>query len=262
MQMPLSLVAVVSLGCATHQAWAQMAVTLQGPPVQMQPYVPEPGAPIVTVNPGTPTPFPDEPASSSNRTGSSSAGGNDALTTLLGTSWGAQAAADAQTLGVNASALAATCVMETTTCSSNGATASGPQGVFQMYPGAFSDGLKTALAADPALASQVNSSLGPNDPTTAAIASAGYLLQGVQVLQAAGDANPTVTDARAYYQFGPSSGVALATASPDQLVSSVVSLTPAQFAANGINPATTTVGQWQQTIASKVGSAATQSVLQ
>ncbi len=38
-------------------AIAQQAQTLSGAPVQMQPFVVEPGAPTVTVDPGTPNPF-------------------------------------------------------------------------------------------------------------------------------------------------------------------------------------------------------------
>src|SRR5271166_4765181 len=36
---------------------AQTPATLSGPPVQVQPYAPEPGVPLITINPGTPNPF-------------------------------------------------------------------------------------------------------------------------------------------------------------------------------------------------------------
>ncbi len=42
---------------ATPAVLAQQATTLNGPPVQVAPYVPEPGVPLVTVAPGTPNPF-------------------------------------------------------------------------------------------------------------------------------------------------------------------------------------------------------------
>ena len=98
-------------------AIAQQAQTLSGAPIQMQPFVVEPGAPTVTVDPGTPNPFGgldggDGSGGTGGSSGSGDTGSSDALTTMLGTSWGATAAANAQALGVNASALAATCVVE------------------------------------------------------------------------------------------------------------------------------------------------------
>ena len=33
-------------------AYGQVSQTLNGPPVQVQPYVPEPGVPVFTINPG------------------------------------------------------------------------------------------------------------------------------------------------------------------------------------------------------------------
>ena len=166
-------------------AWGQQAATLNGPPVQLQPYVSEPGVPTVAVTLGTPNPFggvdgggtdgTDGTGSGSLGSGGSS-GSSDALNTMLGTPWGAQAAADAQALGVNASALAATCVVESG-CGANVGSESGAQGVFQMYPTAFQEGLNTALAANPSLASQiVQGAAGMNDPVTEAIAASGFPL--------------------------------------------------------------------------------------
>ena len=110
---------------------------------------------------------------------------------MLGTIWGAQAAANAQSLGVNASALAATCVVESG-CGVNIGNGSSAQGVFQMFSAAYTDGLKTALAANPSLASQIVPGLaGMNDPRTEAVAASGYLMQATQALQAGGIANPT-----------------------------------------------------------------------
>jgi hypothetical protein len=37
---------------------AQTSTGLSGLPVQVQPYAPKPGVPLITVNPGTPNPFP------------------------------------------------------------------------------------------------------------------------------------------------------------------------------------------------------------
>jgi hypothetical protein len=229
--------------------------------------VSEPGVPQVTVNVGTPNPFGGLDGSttgtgtgggSSGSSGSTDAGSSDSLTTMLGTSWGSEAAANAQALGVNPSALAATCVVESG-CGANTGSGSGAQGVFQMYPAAFQEGLQTALAANPALTSQiVQGTAGMNDPTTEAIAASGYLMQANQALQNAGISNPTVLDARSYYNFGPTTGTQLAQASQSDLMSQYVSAST--LAANNI-PANETVGQWQASVSAKIGNASTQTVL-
>lgn len=255
--------AAMALGAASP-GWAQQATTLNGPPVQMQPYVSEPGAPQVTVNTGTPNPFGGLDGGDGSGAGGGSGGGggntgsSDALTTMLGTSWGAQAVANAQAVGLNPSALAATCVVESG-CGVNVGNGSGAQGVFQMYPAAFQEGLQTALAANPALASQIiQGSAGMNDPKTEAIAASGYLMQANQALQNAGISSPTVLDARAYYNFGPTAGAQIAGASQSDLMSQYVSSTA--MARNNI-PATETVGQWQASVAAKIGNAASQSLM-
>jgi len=190
------LIASAALSMPTV-ALGQQATTLNGPPVQVTPYVGEPGVPTIVIPTGTPT-----PPSTGNGSGGGTSAGSDVLNTMLGTTWGAQAIADAQALGVNASALAATCVLESGCQNVSG---SGAQGVFQMYPAAYQEGLQAALAANPQLASQiVQGSAGMNDPVTEAIAAAGYQMLAVQSLQSAGISNPTVLDARSYYEFGPS----------------------------------------------------------
>src|SRR5208283_1995621 len=52
----LSVAALLSAGAVPFVA-AQTSMTSSGPPVQVQPYAPEPGVPLITVNPGTPNPF-------------------------------------------------------------------------------------------------------------------------------------------------------------------------------------------------------------
>jgi hypothetical protein len=128
-----------------------------------------------------------------------------------------------------------------------------------MFPAAFQEGLQTALAANPALASQiVQGSAGMNDPTTEAIAASGYLMQANQTLQNAGISNPTVLDARACYQFGPTYGPQVAQASPTM---TMASLLPSSWLANNGISATETVSQWQTSVQNKIGNAAGQSVL-
>jgi hypothetical protein len=132
-----------------------------------------------------------------------------------------------------------------------------------MYPDAYQDGLQTALAADPSLASEiVQGTAGMDDPTTEAIAASGYLIQANQALENDGISDPTVLDARAYYNFGPTNGVALATAdNTNELVSEVIPNVPQTILSeNGISPGET-VAQWQASVSSKIGRAADQSVL-
>ena len=254
------------IAAAAHPCWAQQATTLSGAPVQLQPYVSEPGVPTVSVTVGTPNPFGGLNGGDGSGSGSGLSGGSgggnlgssDALNAMLGTSWGATAAANAQSMGLNASALAATCVVESG-CGANVGSGAGAQGVFQMYPAAFQEGLQTALAANPALASQiVQGSSGMNDPTTEAIAASGYLMQANTALENDGISNPTVLDARAYYNFGPSTGGQIAQASGSDLMSQYLSASV--MSANGVTPGET-VAQWQNSVSSKIGSAAQQSVL-
>jgi hypothetical protein len=245
-----------------------VSVTLNGPPVQVQPYVPEPGLPLITIPQGTLNPFPSDPAGGStggDSTGGGSTGGDgvvassDALTTMLGQPWGATAVANAQSLGVNPSALAATCVVES---GCQNVTGTGTvAGAFQMTASTFTAMVNAAVAQNPNLASQIVPGLaGQMDPATESIAASEYLLQGAQALQNAGVSNPTVLQIRGYYNFGPS-GAALATAAASQTMAQVMpNVSQATFAKNGVTPGET-VGQWQASVAAKIGNAAGQSVL-
>jgi Transglycosylase SLT domain len=250
--------------------WAQQATTLNGAPVQLQPYVPEPGVPQVTVPLGTLTPADGQDGADGSGSGSDTGTGtgvsstgssSTALSTMMGTPWGAQAVAAADALGVNPSAVAATCVMESGCNASVGSNGSAT-GVFQMQPAAFQEGIQTALNANPALASEiVQGSAGMNDPVTEAIAASGYLLQANQALENSGITNPTVLDARAFYNFGPSNGIQLAQASPAQTMAEAMpNVSQATLSANGISPGET-VAQWQASVSSRIGGAAVQSVL-
>jgi hypothetical protein len=235
-----------------------MAQSVAWPPTQVTPYVAEPGVPQVTITAGSTNPLDGAGSQTGNGTTTSSGGtSSDALNTLLGQSWGAQAISEAEALGVNPSALAATCVLESgcTNAGTNGTA----EGAFQMQPAAFQDGLATALAADPALASQiVQGSAGMSDPATEAIAASGYLMQATQALEADNISNPTVLDTRSYYEFGPTYGADVATAQPSALMSSVV---PSVYLTNNDISSSETVAQYQASVASEVGNAANQSVM-
>ena len=253
-------------------AHGQTVQVMNGPPIQMKPYVAEPGAPIINIQPGTPQPFGGLSGGVGSPDGTDTSGGaglggsatsvasSDALNTMLATPWGATAAANAQAVGLNPSALAATCLVESG-CGANVGNGAGAQGVFQMYPTAFSEGLRTALAANPALASQiVQGPAGVNDPVTAGIAASGYLLQANLALQSAGVSSPTVLDARGYYNFGPGYAPQLALANADEPIANVLSgMSSSALAQNGIKPGET-VGQWRASVSNKIGIAATQTV--
>lgn len=262
--------AALALGWAETPR-AQVPSVLQGgPPAQVIPTAPEPGIPLITINPGTSNPFAGlggGPGPGGGRGGSYPGGGGGAgggnvgssgsLTTMLGTSWGAQAVDAAQSLGLNPSAVAAMCVVESG-CR-NVTNSSGYTGPFQMGSAAFTSGLATALAASPALASQVVQGTGGiNDPGTNAVAAMGYMMQGVRALQNAGIGDPSFVDVRGFHNFGPTYGVAVARADGSELMSNV--LPSGWLAGNGIGQ-TTTVAQWRAGVASRVGNAAGQSVL-
>ena len=261
--------------------------TLNGPPVQVRPTAAEPGGAIITIDPGAQNPFAgadgnlansgsssgdqsgddgssasdaDGADSSPDTSGSTSTGsggtGSRALTTLLGTQWGAQIVQVAQALGINPSTLAGTCVIESGCRNVNNGNA---VGMFQMFPAAYSQGLQTALAVAPQLSSSVvQGDAGRSDPVTESIAAAGYQMQAVKALQNAGIDNPTFADTRGYYNFGPTYGPQVALANADKLLSDIV---PAKsLTANNI-AAGTTVGQWRASVAAKVGTAANQPVM-
>ena len=258
-QLPLlARIAVIVILFVPGLSFAQVSATLDGAPVQVTPFVPEPGVPTISIPQGTVNTISSGSASGSGTGGTSGASGSDALDTMLEQSWGNSAIANAQALGLNPSALAATCVIESG-CGANVGSGSGAQGVFQMYPTAFQEGLQTALAADPSLASEiVQGPAGMSDPTTEAIAASGYLMQANQTLQNMGVSNPTVLDARSYYEFGPNYGSQIATSSGTTPLSSI--LPPSYLANNGISP-TETIAQWQSSVTAKIGNAATQTVL-
>jgi hypothetical protein len=174
--------------------------------------------------------------------------------------WGIAAVAIAQSLGVNPSALAATCVIES---GCQNITGSGSvAGAFQMTASTYTAMINAALAQNPSLASQIVPGLaGQMDPATESIAASEYLLQAAQALQNAGISNPTVLQARGYYNFGPQSGVFLAQAPDSASIADVLNgYSAATLAKNGITPGET-VGEWRASVSSKIGNAAGQSIV-
>jgi hypothetical protein len=179
---------------------------------------------------------------------------------MLGSAWGATAVASAQAIGVNPSALAATCVLESGCQNVQGSGSI--VGAFQMTAATYTAMINAAIAQNPSLANQITPGLaGQMDPATESIAASEYLFQGAQYLQASGISDPTVLDVRGYYQFGPAAGGALANATDEESMAAVLSNYPQSvLARNGITPGET-VGQWRASVSSKIGNAAGQPVL-
>ena len=284
-----ALVTCAAPGCFALElcasAFGQIPQTLNGPPVQVQPYVPEPGVPLFAISPGTVNPFSgvdgggtgaqsesdnsgggDSGVTSADATAGdySSGGGTIGNSTVLGTMlaqpWGATAVENAEALGVDPSALAATCVLESG-CQNVGGSGS-ITGAFQMTAATYNEMITKAVADNPSLASQIVPGIaGQSDPATQSIAAAEYLRQGAQSLEDAGVTSPTLLDTRGYYNFGPKYGVAVATAPDSAPMSQVLAGAPASvLTSNGIKPGET-VGQWRASVAGKIGNAASQLVL-
>ena len=184
-------------------------------------------------------------------------GDGSTLAKMLAQPWGQAAADNAAALGVNPTALAATCAIESN-CSANVGGTGTVSGAFQMTNGTYAQTVSEVQASNPALAATITTK---NDPASQSIAAAQYLKDGATSLGNAGIDKPTTLDVRGFYQFGPANGASLAGASDSQLMSTVLTgLSTTTLSANGINGGTT-VGQWRQTVTSKIGSAASQPVL-
>jgi hypothetical protein len=110
-------------------------------------------------------------------------------------------------------------------------------------------------------ASRWNAWADKSESATEAIAASGYLMEANENLSSAGISDPSVIDARGYYNFGPAYGAQLALADPSEPIANVLNgMSQSALAQNGISPGET-VGQWQASVTSKIGSAANQSIL-
>jgi hypothetical protein len=86
-----ALVVAIAVGSSAVElcelALGQVPQTLNGPPVQVQPYVPEPGVPLITINPGTVNPFSGlDGAGAGDQTDGSGSGTGDGTSAGSGTS--------------------------------------------------------------------------------------------------------------------------------------------------------------------------------
>ena len=259
---------------AAHAASADPQVILpQGLPVQVKPTFTEPGLPQFT--------FPTSGGSllggsadtgggngsgdgSTSPGGGSTAGSGDAYNTMMAQSWGSSAASAAGAMGVSATALAATCAMESNCQNVGSSGGSSATGAFQMISSTYNADITGAVAYDPSIAGTiVSGSAGEMDPATEAYAAAYELRQDALVAcRTTRSLIPPCLQTRAVYQFGAGAGPGVAAAPDDANIAQLTGLSAASLAANGLN-SSSTVGQWRQTIINKLGSAtANQSVLQ
>jgi hypothetical protein len=259
---------------AAQAANADPQVVLpNGLPVQVKPTYSEPGLPAFS--------FPTSGGSllggsgsadtgngsgdgSTSSGGGSTAGSGDAYNSMMAQSWGSAAANAAGAIGVSATALAATCAMESNCQNVGTSGGSSAAGAFQMISSTYNADIKGAVAYDPGIAGTiVSGSAGEMDPTTEAYA-ASYELRAdaLSLQQNDGISDPTVLQTRAVYQFGGNVGLGVADADDSANIAEITGLSAASLAANGLTTSST-VGQWRQTIINKLGSAtANQSVLQ
>ena len=260
--LPIALVCVVQLAASSPVRADPVPETMNGVPFLPIPTFEEVGLPPFTMPTGTLSTVPDAPTTPGVATGVGASGdGADSIsmTTMMSRSWGEAASQNAQAVGVTPVSVAATCIMESG-CNANPASNGTISGTFEMRDDTFTSMMNSALARNPNLAANIVPGLaGKLDPATQSIAAAEYLRQGAVALQAAANVpNPSVLDVRGYYNFGPRQAAAVAGASDNVSMSDVVSLTDAQYRANGIVPGVTTVGQWRAGVTNKIGMSAAQ----
>ena len=270
----LWLVAGAAGALAPQAANSDPQVVLpNGLPVQVKPTYSEPGLPAFSFPTGGGSLLGGSTGSvdtgngggggSTSAGGGSSSGTGDAYNAMMSQSWGSAAANAAGAMGVSATALAATCVMESN-CQNVGASGGGSaSGAFQMINSTYTADINGALAYDPSISGSVVSGLaGQMDPTTEAYAASYELRTDALALQSDGiTRSHRAADARGlsvWRRVGPD----VAAANDSDNLAQITGLSAASLAANGLTTSST-VGQWRQTIINKLGSAtANQTVLQ
>jgi Transglycosylase SLT domain len=249
----------IGLGLSAGPAWAQSNPTLVDPSSSAPQIVPtywERGtwatpstvagaggpaftgtAPVTTTQPGATT------------TGTF-AGGTDPMSNMLATAYGQTAVTAAEQIGVNPAAVAGVGQAESNfrnIPAANGTTsATGPwqftSGTFQQVSQQYDLGYTAADITNP----------------NAQATEAAYYLRDAALAVSNGTGQPATTiQAYGGYMFGPAYAARIATASASTPLSTVV---PASFLANN-GMSSWTVGQFQQTVAGRLGPAANQPVL-
>jgi hypothetical protein len=257
----------IGLGAVTSAHADPTLVLPSGLPVQVKPTFQEPGLPAFSFPVGGSSSLGGSSSSVGDSGGSGGGGGGssgsgDAYNTMMSQSWGSAAADAASAMGVSATALAATCVMESNCQNVGSSSGSTAAGAFQMINSTYTADINGAVAYNPDIAGSVISRLaGQMDPTTEAYAASYELRSDALALQSDGISDPTVLQARAMYQFGASVGPDVAAASDSDNISDITGLSAASLAANGLT-ASSTVGDWRKSIINKLGaSTANQTVL-
>jgi hypothetical protein len=251
---------------AIGAAHADPSIVLpDGLPVQVKPTFQEPGLPAFSFPVGGSSSVGGSTSSVDGSGGSgsvSNSGSGDAYSMMMAQDWGSQAESAASAMGVSATALAATCAMESNCQNVGAAAGSSAAGAFQMINSTYTADISGAVAYDPAIAGSIVSGLaGQMDPGTEAYAASYELRSDALLLQSNGIEDPTVLNVRAVYQFGAGAGPAVATADDAANIAALTGLSAASLAANGLTTSTT-VGQWRATVTAKLGSGtANQSVL-
>ena len=265
-----SVVLGIGIG-AIGSAYADPNIVLpNGLPVQVHPTFPEPGLPAFSFPVGGASSLggPSSSVDTNGGTGGNgsvssgdTSGSGAAYDTMMAQDWGSQAADAAAAMGVSATALAATCAMESN-CQNVGASGGGTAtGAFQMINSTYTADINGAVAYDPNIAGSIVTGLaGQMDPATEAYA-ASYELRSDALLLHANGVDPTVLAVRAVYQFGAGAGPGVANADDSENIAQLTGLSPASLAVNGLS-SSSTVGDWRATVIAKLGSAtANQSVL-
>ena len=103
---------------------------------------------------------------------------------MMAQDWGSQAEAAASAMGVSATALAATCAMESNCQNVGAASGSSAAGAFQMINSTYTADISGAVAYDPGIAGSIVSGLaGQMDPATEAYAASYELRSDALLLQ-------------------------------------------------------------------------------
>ncbi len=149
--LPIALICAAQLAASGPVRADPVPETMNGVPFLPIPTFEEVGLPPFTMPTGTLSTVPDQtaPPSATGGDGTSSA----TLDTMLSQSWGAAAGANAESLGVNPTALAATCVLESN-CQNVGGTGT-INGAFQMSNATYNAAMAAALQRNPNLAANI-----------------------------------------------------------------------------------------------------------
>ncbi len=260
--LPVAIICAAQLGGSIPVQADPVPQTMNGVPLLPIPTFNEVGLPAFTMPTGTISTGDTTTTPPTGTGGDGTSTGSDALDRMQTQSWGYAATASAESMGVNPSALAATCSIESNCQNIAARTGSTVNGAFQMTDGTYTADINRALAENPSLAATVVPGLaGKMDPATEAVAAAQELKSIALNLQTAGIDNPTALDARGGYNFGAANAAPLAQAQDNQLMNQVlIGTSQSTMAANGVTPSTT-VAQWRQAVSAKLGGAANQPVL-